>query len=182
MKAITRWGALRATLFARSIKQLPYYDSFRGSHMSLILQKSAALLAFAITLTACGGDSTSPSTDPPAGNYNAIQFVTTGSSGQRDELMAGGSLQLELDPDHTTSGHLHVAASSNGPVFDADMAGTWTVTGNVVTVSQPADTFVRNMPFTLELDPVNGYVLLGDKTFSSTRIQITLKRATCPAC
>jgi hypothetical protein len=150
--------------------------------MSPILQRSAVLLALTIAVAACGSDSTSPSTDPPAGNYNAIQFVTTGSTGQRDELQAGGSLQLELDPDHTSSGHLHVAASSNSPVFDADMAGTWTATGNVVTVSQPADTFVRNMPFTLDLDPVKGYVLLGDKNFSSTRIQITLKRATCPTC
>lgn len=146
--------------------------------MSALLQKSAALLALAVSIAACGGDSTSPSTDPPAGNYNAITFVTTGTSGQRDELLAGGSLQLELDPDHKSSGHLHVAASSGSPVFDADMAGTWTANGNVVTVSQAADTFVRNMPFTLELDPVKGYVLLGDKTFSSTRIQITLKRAT----
>ena len=146
--------------------------------MSALLQKSAALLALAISIAACGGDSTSPSTDPPAGSYNAITFVTTGTSGQRDELLAGGSLQLALDPEHKSSGHLHVAASSASPVFDADMAGTWTANGNVVTVSQAADTFVRNMPFTLELDPVKGYVLLGDKTFSSTRIQITLKRAT----
>lgn len=150
--------------------------------MSPILQKSAALLAIAITVAGCGGDSTSPSTDPPVGNYNAITFVTTGSSGQKDELAAGGSLQLELDSDHTSSGHLHVAASSSSPVLDADMAGTWAASGNVVTFSQAADTFVRNMPFTLELDPVNGYVLLGDKAFSSTLIQITLKRATCPTC
>jgi hypothetical protein len=146
--------------------------------MSPLLQKSATLLALAISVAACGGDSTSPSTDPPAGNYNAITFVTTGSSGQRDELAAGGSLQMTLHPDHTSSGHLHIAASSSSPVFDADMAGTWTASGNVVTISQAADTFVRNMPFTLDLDPVNGYVLLGDKSFSSTRIQLTLKRAT----
>jgi hypothetical protein len=146
--------------------------------MSQLLQKSAALFALTISLAACGSDSTSPSTDPPAGNYNAITFVTTGSAGQRDELAAGGSLQLELKPDHTSAGHLHIAASSNSPVFDADMAGTWTASGNVVTVSQAADTFVRNMPLTLSLDPVNGYVLTGEKSFSSTLIQLTLKRST----
>jgi hypothetical protein len=145
--------------------------------MSPLLQKSAALFALTISLAACGSDSTSPSTDPPAGSYNAITFVTTGSAGQRDELLAGGSLQLNLDPDHKTSGHLHVAASSNSPVFDADMAGTWTASGDVVTVSQTADTFVRNMPLTLSLDPVNGYVLTGEKSFSSTLIQLTLKRS-----
>jgi hypothetical protein len=145
------------------------------------LQKPAFVLAFAVSAAACG-DSTAP-TGVPVGNYTAIQFVTTGSSGQRDELAAGSTLTLNLASNGTTSGHLHVAASASNPVLDADMAGTWREDGNVVTVSQAADTFVKDMPFTLSNDPVNGWILVGDKSFNSVRIQLTLRATTiCPAC
>ena len=149
--------------------------------MSRLFLKSTVLLAFAVSAAACS-DSNSP-TGVPVGNYTAIQFVTTGSSGQRDELAAGGTLTLNLSSNGTTSGHLHVAASASSPVFDADMAGTWSENGSVVTVSQTADTFVRNMPLTLSNDPVNGWILVGDKSFNSVRIQITLRAMPiCPAC
>ncbi len=145
--------------------------------MRHFVNKPVPLLALAIFVAACGGGSTSPSTDPPAGNYTATSFMTSGTSGQRNELLAGGSLQLNLNPNHTTTGHLHVAASSSSPVLDADMVGTWTANGNVVTISQTADTFVRNMPFTLSLDPATGYVLVGTTNFSGKQIQVTLRRA-----
>ena len=149
--------------------------------MSRILLKSTLVLAFAVSAAACS-DSNAP-TGVPVGNYTAIQFVTTGSSGQRDELAAGSTLTLSLASNGTSSGHLHVAASASSPVVDADMAGTWREDGSVVTVSQGADTFVRDMPLTLSNDPVNGWILVGDKSFNSVRIQLTL-RATpiCPAC
>jgi hypothetical protein len=63
------------------------------------------------------------------------------------------------------------------------MAGTWREAGDVVTFSQQADTFVKDMPFTLSNDPVNGWILVGDKSFNSVRIQLTLRpTASCPAC
>jgi hypothetical protein len=133
------------------------------------------LCALAITVAACGSDSTSPA-GSAAGNYTAISFTTSGSSGQTNQIALGGSLLLNLASNGAASGHLHVAASGSDPAFDADMAGTWTQNGNVVTISQSADTFVRDMPFTLTLDPANGWTLVGDKTFSGTNITITLKR------
>jgi hypothetical protein len=143
--------------------------------------KSTLLLAFAVSAAACG-DSNAP-TGVPVGDYTAIQFVTTGSSGQRDELAAGSTLSLNLASNGTTSGHLHVAASASNPVLDADMAGTWREDGSVVTVSQQADTFVKNMPFALSNDLVNGWILVGDKSFNSVRIQLTLRTIDiCPAC
>ena len=144
--------------------------------MRHFVNKQAFLVALSF-VAACGSDSTSPSTDPPAGSYTATSFTTSGTSGQRNELLAGGSLQLNLNPNHTTTGHLHVAASGSSPVLDADMAGTWTANGNVVTISQTADTFVRNMPFTLSLDPASGYMLVGNNIFSGTQVQVTLLRA-----
>jgi hypothetical protein len=143
--------------------------------------KSILLLAVAASATACG-ESSAP-TGVPAGNYTAILFRTTGASGQRDELAAGSTVNLILASNGTTSGHLHIAASASNPVSDADMAGTWSEDGNVVTFSQQADTFVKDMPFTLSNDPVEGWILVGDKSFNSVRIQLTLREtAACPAC
>jgi hypothetical protein len=139
--------------------------------------KRVLLLALAIASVGCGSDSSGPSDDPPAGFYTATSFVTTGASGETDQIAAGSTLQLNLLADGGTSGHLHIADAGNGQPFDADMVGTWTANGSVVTVSQSADTFVRNMPFTSAFDPTNGWVLTGDKAFSGMRVQITLRRA-----
>ncbi|MFL5478176.1 MAG: hypothetical protein ACJ79X_04075, partial [Gemmatimonadaceae bacterium] len=108
-----------------------------------------------------------------AGSYTATEFVTTGGSGQRNELLAGSTVTMVLNANGTTSGHLHVAASGSSPALDADMAGTWTRTGNVVDFTQAADTFVRDMAFTLETTG-SKWVLIGDQGFSGTRVQLTL--------
>jgi hypothetical protein len=134
------------------------------------------LIGLPSLLLACE-DSTSPPENSAAGNYTAIYFVTTGGSGQRNEIQAGSTLVLNLNANGTTSGHLHFAASTGSPAFDADMAGTWTQSGTTVDISQSADTFVRDMPFELTPDPIGGWDLVGDQVFSDTRIQITLRRA-----
>jgi hypothetical protein len=133
------------------------------------------LCGIAYAATACGSDSILE-TNMAVGNYSAIVFTTSGASGQTNQLALGGTLTLNLAANGTTSGHLHTAASGSDPAFDADMAGTWALNGEVVTISQSADTFVRDMPFTLSLDPANGWILTGNQTFSGTNIQVTLKR------
>ena len=109
------------------------------------------------------------------GNYTAVLFTSTGNSGQRNELQVGGSVTLNLHANGTTSGHLHMVAPGGGPDFDADMAGTWTRTGMVVDINQPADTFVRDMPFTLT-PYVGSWDLEGIQSFSGTEIRLTLRR------
>lgn len=84
-------------------------------------------------------------------------------------------MTLILNPDGSTVGHLHIAASGINPVFDADMAGTWIHSGNTITIAQSADTFVRNMIFTAAIG--NKETLVGDQIFSGTRIQLTLTSA-----
>lgn len=140
--------------------------------MRVSILRASAIFGIVATINACGSDSTSPNTSL-AGSYTATEFVTTGGSGQRNELLAGSTLAIELNANGTTTGHLHVAASGSTPVFDADMAGTWAKTGNVVKFSQSADTFVRDMDFTLESNG-SKWMLVGDKGFSGTRIQVTL--------
>src|SRR5438876_199086 len=94
------------------------------------------------TSRSAGSDSTAPSS-PLVGSYNAVQFITTGSSGQTNQILAGSTLSIDLAPNGRTTGHLHVAPSGVNPAFDADMAGTWAQNGSAVTFSQTADTFVR---------------------------------------
>ena len=140
-----------------------------------LLSIQILLCAIVIAAAACGGYSTSPTTSA-AGNYTAISFVMSGSSGQSNQITSGGSLLLNLASGGATSGHLHVVASGSNPAVDADMAGTWSQNGDLVAISQSVDTFVRNMPFTLTLDPAYGWTLVGNKDFAGTNINITLKR------
>lgn len=140
------------------------------------LTRSYSLLSIVLPALFLGcGDSTSPAADIAVGNYTAVSFVTTGTSGQKDELLAGGTMTLNLNANGTTSGHLHLVAPGGGPDFDADMAGTWTRTGMTVDINQPADTFVRDMPFTLTPN-VGSWDLEGDRTFSETNIRVRLSQ------
>jgi hypothetical protein len=158
-------------------------DSFRGYpfiaplapeeiHMRTTILRAGVIFAIGAAMTACGSDSTAPDASI-AGSYTATEFVTTGGSGQRNELLAGSTVTMVLNANGTTSGHLHVAASGSSPALDADMAGTWTRSGNVVDFTQAADTFVRDMAFTLQTTG-SKWVLIGDQGFSGTRVQLTL--------
>jgi hypothetical protein len=142
------------------------------------MSRSILLVGLTATLfLACGSSTTQPSGDSAAGNYTASSFVTSGNSGQRNELAYGSTLVLNLTAAGTTSGHLHIAANGAIQAFDADMAGTWTQSGTTVSISQSVDTFVRNTPFQLFYDPAGGWELVGDQIFSGTLFQIVLKRA-----
>jgi hypothetical protein len=143
-------------------------QSLKKTCLGLFVGLPAALLA-------CGG-STAPSGNSAAGSYTAISFVTTGSSGRRDELLAGSTLVLNLSANGTTSGHLHIAASGANPVIDADMAGTWTQSAFTVTISQNVDTFVRNTSFAMSVDPTRGWDLYGETIYSNVRVQVLLKQ------
>lgn len=140
--------------------------------MKRSLMKFTPILFAVVALAGCS-DSTEPG-NSPVGNYTAIQFVTTGTSGQTNQLLIGSSLQINLAANGTTTGHLHLAASGGDPAFDADMAGTWTRNGNVIEFSQAADTFVRDMAFTLQPIAEDVWYLVADQVFSGTRIQLTL--------
>ena len=143
---------------------------------SLKRSHSLASIVLPALFLACGGDSTSPPPDIAVGNYTAVSFVSTGSSGQRNEILAGSTVVLNLNANGTTSGHLHFVPPGGSPNFEADMAGTWTRTGTTVSIDQTADTFIRDMPFELTPAAGNTWDLVGDASFSGTRIQITLQR------
>jgi hypothetical protein len=126
-------------------------------------------------MLACS-DSTAPG-DTVVGNYTAVAFTSTPTGGAtRNELQAGSTLLITLKSDGTTTGHLHIAANGASPVFDADMVGTFTLNGDAVAFTQAADTFVRNMVFTVQRVGNNVAFLVGDQIFSGTRVTVTLAK------
>ncbi|MFN2565350.1 MAG: hypothetical protein ABR499_10120 [Gemmatimonadaceae bacterium] len=112
------------------------------------------------------GSATAPSVQAVAGTYAATQLNTTANGTTTDQLAAGASITLTLNPNGTTSGEFIVPGE-----LDEDLTGTWTLNGTTVELSHSADTFLRDMPF-----QVQGNALVGDQTFGGTRVRVRLVR------
>ena len=114
-----------------------------------------------------------PSPENMAGAYHAVEMVAADTQAVHDWLAAGATLDLNLTVDGTTTGHLFLPNSvTKSGDFDADMAGTWLLTGNVIQFGQPVSTFVRAIDFSAGPDRI-----VGDKTFGdSLRIIIVLRK------
>jgi hypothetical protein len=125
-----------------------------------------ALSAFVVGIAACG-DGTG--VQDITGTYEATQFTFTGAA-TGDVLAAGGSLSLTLADGGTVSGQLDVPASVGGPL-QADLAGTYTVSGDTVHLSQDADTFVRDVPWIIGTDRLSA-----SGTFDNVTITVVLER------
>jgi hypothetical protein len=124
----------------------------------------------ALWLGSCGSDTVGPA--DLVGQYAATTFTITDGSGTSDVLAEGGSLLILLAADGSASGQLSVPASLNdGTPFTAAMDGTFTVANGIVTFTQAADTFVRDLSFT-----VSGRTLTASGTFSGVTIHLVLTR------
>ncbi|HJP56550.1 MAG TPA: hypothetical protein VJ847_05915 [Gemmatimonadales bacterium] len=132
-----------------------------------------SLLTFAaLALLGCG-DSFSPTRDSVAGSYTLTRLVTTSTGRATDQLGDGATMTITLAPGGTTTGRLVLPAGDvNGAGLDASMEGTWSLTGDRVVFTQGADTFIRDLTFTVTADE-----LTADDTFGGTRVEITLTRA-----
>jgi hypothetical protein len=150
----------------------------------------ATLATLALVLTACqSGTEPNPSLEAlaatyvvtvPAGNiatpHGSLLFTTTESGVVTDHAAAGAEIRLVLARNGTTAGHLLIPdlPSEDGGAlvdFEADLSGTWSRSGDVVTLKHSADTFLRDMPLT-----VHDEGLVGDRTFGGVRVRITLRR------
>ena len=131
-----------------------------------------ALAAVAL-LAACGDDSpTEPAT--LAGTYRATTFrAAIDGASPIDVLAGGGTLTLTIDADARTTGTLDIpAALTGGAPFRESMAGTAVRTGDVVRFRQDADTFVRDLAWS-----VSGRTLqVTDQQAGTTRFTIVLAR------
>lgn len=136
--------------------------------------KSLARLLVLAALAACAVDDPFiPSPENMSGSYTAREFVVADTHAVNDWLAAGATLDLNLVHDGTLSGHLFLPNSVTGSGdYNADMAGTWLLTGNVIQFGQAAETFVRQIDFSAGPDRI-----VGDKTFGdSLRIIIVLRK------
>lgn len=148
--------------------------------MRMDIIRSVFYLAFAVT-AACGGSDVVTivpfTVDNVAGDYIAITpsgagskhgvLTSTAAGVTTDELANGASIQLILNKDATTAGHLSVPDQS----LEADLAGTWTLSGNTVALHQTADTFIRDLTLTV----ANGQ-LDGERNVSGVTVHVTLVR------
>ncbi len=89
-----------------------------------------------------------------------------------DILAAGGIFEITLTAQGTTTGRLFIPDAVTGEGdFDSSLTGTWTQSGSTIDFHHTADTFVRDMTFTMQ-----GSTLVGDRTFGDLRIRVTLSR------
>jgi len=127
----------------------------------------------AVALAGCGGDDNgfSPSVASVAGTYNASQFTAT-ISGQPVNLLAlGATVHVVLNPDGTTTGHLSVPDLGTGAI-DADLAGTWTLSGSTVTFSpNDPNSIIGDADFTAAQNSLEA-----DGTFEGTTLHLALAK------
>lgn len=139
-----------------------------------MLNKLSPILLGAVAIVGCD-DTTSPlSKNGPVGPYASIILYSTSTADPTIQTPNSGALTINLAADGTTAGHLHLAAFNGNPAVDADMVGTWTQTGNTIEFQQPADTFVRNMTFTIEQISDDVWFLVGDDVYAGTRFNVRL--------
>jgi len=128
----------------------------------------------AVALAGCGGDDDpfSPTVANVAGTYNATLFTATNSTGTLNLLSLGATVHVVLNPDGTTTGHLFVPdIGQEDGELDADLTGTWTLTGSTVTFSQTADTFIRDVEFTASQNSLES-----EGTFEDTTLHLALAK------
>lgn len=98
-----------------------------------------------------------------AGTYAATTFTRVSGGQGLDVLAAGGSLTITLNANGTTTGLLSIPASlNNGVALNESMTGTFTIVGGTVHFDQTADTFVRDMSFSIAAQTLNGTLTTND--------------------
>jgi hypothetical protein len=127
-------------------------------------------------LAGCGDDDTTAPFRNVTGHYQPSAWTVTTGSTTSNVLAAGGELPLFLDPSGLTIGRLVAPASvGNGQAVNLGFDGRYTYTGGVIRIDSNQDVFLRDMPLA-----VQGTTLTGDRTFGTTRVQITFTRIPTP--
>ena len=140
-----------------------------------VVTRALGVLLAALALGGCGGGEdnfspTVPTVETVAGSYTARTFTLTSAVGTTDLLALGSTVTVTLDADGTTSGRLFIpGGAEGGGDLDEDLAGTWTLSGSIVTFSQSADTFIRDVEFTAAQNQLNS-----EGTFDGAIIRLVL--------
>lgn len=132
-----------------------------------------ALLTYSSAwLSGCGSDAPNQPSSI-AGAYTATVFrVTPTGQPTIDVLAQGGSLSVTIASDKTASGSLSLPASVAGSPFTASMTGTVVQTNGTVRFEQTADSFVRDLMFTI----VGNTLQATNQVAGSASFTVTLSR------
>lgn len=140
---------------------------------------AAAILAFQV-VAACSNNPSDPEISMASvagdyvagGSHGALDVTTIANGESTDWLAAGASVELALDVDGTTTGQIMIPGAGEGGLdFTADLAGHWTLDGEIVRFQHAADTFIRDMDF-----EVVGSTLVGDRSFADVRVRMDLRK------
>jgi hypothetical protein len=119
-------------------------------HKMLCARFLAIMPVVAVLIWSCGGETGTSTNEGIAGTYVATTFQAATTDVTVDLLAAGASLTLTLTPAGAVSGTLNVPDTQFGPGVSASMTGTYTRTGTTVRFTQSADTFVRDLSWTVQ--------------------------------
>ena len=124
-----------------------------------------------VAAAACGYGTESVRLD---GTYVASVFrVTPQGQSQIDVLGAGGSMTLTIGSNNAVTGTLVVPGSvTGGAPLSESMAGTAARDGDEVTFTQSADTFVRDLTWTLSAEGLR----VTNQTAGGASFTLTLSR------
>jgi hypothetical protein len=133
------------------------------------------LLPILMLLTlSCGGDDPpfTPTLESVAGSYQASSLTGTQSGITVNLLSLGASVAIVLNENGTTTGRVFAPGlDDGGQDLDVDLAGTWSLQGETVTFNQAGDSFIRDVPFT-----VGRNRLQGEGTFKTVTVRLTLTK------
>lgn len=145
------------------------------------LPATLSLLLLAAGATACDDDvgtGFEPIEKPDViGEYRATTFDLTVGGETADQLARGAELTIDLNADGSTTGQLFVPdGAEDGDDLDVSLAGSWSFDdqAKTVTFDQEADTFVRDMTFTVVR--ADGDVeLRAERDFGEETIEVVLE-------
>lgn len=110
----------------------------------------AHLVAALATAAAAACGASAQSASDAAGTYVATTLTTEDGGRTVDRLAGGASIVLTLHADGSTTGRFLVpGGDEDGGDFDADLAGTWALAGDRVTLAHGGDTALRDLELTL---------------------------------
>jgi hypothetical protein len=140
------------------------------------LRMLAVVTAVGVSTASCS-DATGPRVEVVAGTYwagapsstsNATvgTFTTTENGVTTNMLDAGAWIGLVLSETGQTIGRLFVPGE-----IDGDLAGSWTLQGDVVRLSHEADTFLRDMEYRVRDDRLEA-----ERVFDGVTVRVVLQR------
>ena len=144
---------------------------------SLLSRSVLAMIPLVMAIAACDDDDDPLVPSDVAGEYvadsataNAV-FVVIEEGDTLDVLEEGGSIEIELNEDGTTTGRFFAPGlGEGGEDIDENLEGEWSLDDGVVTLDHDADTFLRDIEFEFV-----GNRLVADQTIAGgTRYRVVL--------